>query len=429
MKARLVLFIGIFVLWNNALFSQTNYLSIKLTYKASQKEVGKILNDIETYTSCKFTYNSALINSQEKVSIQVNQKPLEDVLKILFLNKFEYKQIGNQILISPSKTYVPTKAPPTITKPDKPTRIKQVFDTVRIYDTIRTYISDTITTYDTITIIDSTDIKEKSSLVIRKESTNITLAYYTGNSISYPLFYGSNEVYNNSLNNAEKIAISSSKTLMTSYQKKNFNYGIGVQLQNIQQKTDFTTSYFIDDPSETYSDTLWYWNYKLLFTYYKYNPGSDSILIPVYDSTYTFKIEENQKKIEKRNEYKTTNSYKYVGIPLQFGYRYFINYKFELQTNIVISPIFLVKSQGYLPNNLNNNGISLEDIGLKKITYSTALQWNFIYHINKYYSVHLKPLCYSLPNIMKSSKTDFKKSHLLFGIEWGFSYSIPYEIF
>src|SRR5690606_24499029 len=158
-KKRIYIFF-IFLLIASVCFAQSGTLLQTISYTAHQKTIGEILQDLEKITNANFTYNSALIDVSEQVSISVSNKKLEDILIILFLQKFTYKQIGSQILITPNAAPIspPAEPVPTIKQNNKQgKKPPPIQDTIKIFDTIQHTLYDTITriVYDTIHVIDS----------------------------------------------------------------------------------------------------------------------------------------------------------------------------------------------------------------------------------------------------------------------------------
>lgn len=318
MVRKISLLIFIFSLSIQLLKAQTDFLKVPITYSATQKKISNILKDLETLAQCNFTYNSALFNVEEKVTITINNKSLKSVLDILFLNAFEYKQIGKQVLISPKKgVTIPTNRPKNNSVSNKaPPKesnktARTIYDTIPVYDTITHIIHDTLITVinDTVIVMDSSMVLSNKDVAQIKEKTSLTFSLLAGSHISHPIFYNSNPEYlHNKLNNVEAITIGNNYGILLNYNKKKFTYGTGLTYYCFQQNSSYTTSYHVDDLTQTYQDSLWYWDYNLLFEYYKFQPGGDSVLIPVYDSTYTYKIVENPKKVEKRSVNSSINS-------------------------------------------------------------------------------------------------------------------------
>lgn len=423
----------IFIVLANICVAQTNSLSKPISYTAQQKPIGEILQDLEVLSNAYFTYNSALIDISEKVSISVREKKLEDILTILFLQKFTYKQIGSQILITPraSEQLAAIEKPKQTkieTQEKKPPPIQ---DTILIYDTIIHTSYDTIIhlVYDTICVIDSSEFYLSKQISQRKHAPTITIAALWGSQLSYPLFWNKQtNDYARTLQNTESQSLGTYQGVFITQQLTKSTFGLGIQNIHFAQNTKFSTSQTTDNDTYTYIDSLWFWQYQLLFTYYKFVPGGDSVLVPVYDSIYTYRLVENPKKVVTTTHYKSRNSYRYIGIPISYGYRHFITEAIEIQPSFVINPLIRIHQSGLYPNKDNSNAIPLKDAGLRRITYAIGFTWNAMWHLNKNYSVHVKPSCFSTPIFTKKKNAGFQKSNLIFGFEWGVSYSFPYKI-
>src|SRR5690554_3905993 len=334
MKLYTIIIITVFfILSSNTCIAQNSILDTQLSYSARQQSIGKILKDLEKLSNARFTYNSALINTETQTSIEVKDKSLSFILNLIFNNSFEYQQIGSQILITPVKTSSSKPDEPAQTRkpqykkppPQAPpyTSEKKVKDTITVYDTIQLIIQDTIrhTVYDTLYAIDSTDYYKSKDLFSRKNASYLTFSVHTGIHESFPIYH-SNDSYSLVLQESEQNDFGTNHTISAQYLTKKSSYGIGIQYINHRNKSSFTTI-DINNETEIYIDSLWYWQYNLLFSYYKHISEQDSILIPVYDSIYTYTLQENPKKTETTTQYNSINSYKYIGIPISYGYRHF----------------------------------------------------------------------------------------------------------
>ncbi|MDA3882409.1 MAG: hypothetical protein PF481_03940 [Bacteroidales bacterium] len=431
----LIIITAFFILSSNTCIAQQSILDTQLSYSARQQSIGKILKDLEQLSNARFTYNSALINTETRTSIEVEDKSLSFILNLIFNNSFKYQQIGTQILITPKKTssIQPVQSPkprhksPPLQRP--PQKSEEVRDTIIVYDTIRLTIQDTIrhTVYDTLYAIDSTDFYKSKELFSRKNASYITFSAYTGIHQSFPIYWN-NDSYSLLLQESEKNDFGTNHAIFAQYLTKKSSYGVGIQYINHRNKSSFTTI-DVNNETEIYVDTLWYWQYSLLFNYYKHIPGQDSILIPVYDSTYTYTLQENPKKTETTTQYNSINSYKYIGIPLSYGYRHFFSESIEIQPTFFFVPLFLIQTNAILPNE-DQTGIIYLDKNkyLRVFTYSIGISGNIMLHINKNHSIHIKPFCMSSPTLMKKKYAHSQKSNISFGIEWGASYTIPYKI-
>ncbi|MFO7869230.1 MAG: STN domain-containing protein [Bacteroidales bacterium] len=425
--------IKLLLIAGNTCIAQNSLLSVPISYKAHEQSIGKILKDLEKKTPARFTYNSSLINTEQHVSIDVTNETLGKTLNLLFDNKFAFQQINSQIIITPKKN-APTqnnvqKKPPPQTRTQTRTQTP-LQDTIFVYDTIQHIQYDTLRyeIYDTTYIIDSSKYYRSQKLRTRNKSSVLNFSALSGNYYSIPIFWntGTNS-YSQEIQKAETTGQTKHHSILIQYLNRKSSYGIGIEYMNYTYTANFTTE---NTHNETtyFSDTLWYWQYELLFSYYKYVPGQDSVFIPVYDSTYTYSITKKPKKTESSTQYNTLNSYTYIGIPFSYAYRHFFTENIELQTSVSFTPLFLITSKGSLPGT-NNTTTDLHNSNiLKKINYSLTLSGNFLYYINKYYSIHIKPTCRYIPTLMKKDLANFQKSTIHFGIEWGASYTIPYSI-
>ncbi len=433
-KKRIHIFL-IFMFTASICFAQSNTLSQLINYTAHQKTIGEILQDLENITNTNFTYNSALIDISEKVSVSVNNKKLEDILIILFLQKFTYKQIGSQILITPNTTPIgpPAEPAPTIKQNNKQgKKPPPIQDTIKIFDTIQHTLYDTITriVYDTIHVIDSSDFYLSKQISQRAHTPTVTISTLWGAQHVHSFFWNKKKnSYTQDLQNTKNKSSAILQGIYITQQFSKTTCGIGLQNVHFTETIDFSTSLTTDNDADVYIDSLWFWQYNVIFSYYKFIPGGDSVLIPVYDSVYTYRLVENPKKVVTNTRYSSTNSYRYIGIPLSYGLRHFFSKSIEIQSSIVLNPLIRIYQYGLYPNKDKTNIVDLKDIGLRRITFAVGLTWNVMWHLNKNYSIHIKPSCFSIPVFTKKAISGFQKSHLAFGIEWGVSYSFPYTIY
>ncbi|WP_186826900.1 TonB-dependent receptor [Seonamhaeicola algicola] len=91
-----------------------------VTINLENVRLEKVLNRIETITDYKFIYKDEDVNYQKRVTVNVNKKPLLEVLDDLFFNtKIQYKLSKKQIVLKPkkeSKNEIPLKQNLTQTK-------------------------------------------------------------------------------------------------------------------------------------------------------------------------------------------------------------------------------------------------------------------------------------------------------------------------
>ncbi len=78
------------------------YLSRRLSVQAENREIKKVLADIEKETDVRFVYSSNVLESSKKVSIQAVNATLADVLNRLFKPlKVRYELAGKKIILTP----------------------------------------------------------------------------------------------------------------------------------------------------------------------------------------------------------------------------------------------------------------------------------------------------------------------------------------
>jgi len=79
------------------------YLTRRLSVQAENREIRKILADIERETDVRFVYSSNVIDAGKKVTIQATNSTLEEVLNKLFKPlKVKYELSGRKIILTPS---------------------------------------------------------------------------------------------------------------------------------------------------------------------------------------------------------------------------------------------------------------------------------------------------------------------------------------
>jgi hypothetical protein len=97
------LLVGLFIFLFNFSFAQGNaapYLERTMTINASQVTTGEILNQIEKSVSCVFSYNNHVVNMERKVSVQLTNRTVRQVLDKVFEGQLQYKERGNYIILS-----------------------------------------------------------------------------------------------------------------------------------------------------------------------------------------------------------------------------------------------------------------------------------------------------------------------------------------
>lgn len=79
--------------------SAQNYLSKKVTIKASKQPISEVFDNISQQGQFTFSYNSHIINKDSIVTISAINMPVQNILDRLFAGKYYYKQKGKHIII------------------------------------------------------------------------------------------------------------------------------------------------------------------------------------------------------------------------------------------------------------------------------------------------------------------------------------------
>jgi TonB-linked SusC/RagA family outer membrane protein len=87
-------------------------LNQRITLQVNNQEIKTVLNKLNKLTQLRFTYNSSLVRAQQKVSINVVERPLSDVLDELFRPiNVSYKIEGKQVVLIKSSAQPGSLAP------------------------------------------------------------------------------------------------------------------------------------------------------------------------------------------------------------------------------------------------------------------------------------------------------------------------------
>jgi TonB-dependent starch-binding outer membrane protein SusC len=76
-------------------------LKSKLSVKAHEKQIKKVLSEIERKTQVRFTYSSAMVNVNRQISVDFNNENLSAVLEGIFDADIAYEVRGNRIILKP----------------------------------------------------------------------------------------------------------------------------------------------------------------------------------------------------------------------------------------------------------------------------------------------------------------------------------------
>lgn len=97
------LLVGVIVFLTITGFAQsgkTPFLERSITINVSNVTTGEILSQIEKTVSCVFSYNNHVVNIDRKVSVQLTNRTVRQVLDKVFDGQLQYKERGNYIILS-----------------------------------------------------------------------------------------------------------------------------------------------------------------------------------------------------------------------------------------------------------------------------------------------------------------------------------------
>ena len=409
-------------------FSQHNVETIAFRYGCSNKAITEVLKDFEQQTNFYFTYNSAIFDKKIPLTVVEKLYTFEQLLNIVLGNQFSYKIIGNQILISEAQPITakdnPVVVPPQITQPKRPPVVENNRHNINIYDTIRVYDTIKIVQTERRTIIDTQKVViQAPQPTIRTPQSILDVGVFTGIASTLPITTTCiSPDYKKELHNSEQMCLTHSASIMALYRTQKLLFGAGVGYANAGYETQFRTQSISDDPNITFSDTLWYWRYSKLFTYYKY-VGGDSVAIEVFDSTYTYRVVENPKRVENNTNIASQLSIHYASIPLCVGYRFPAYKSWSVEPFFQASLQMLTLRRGFIiaPD---TELLWLQNVPFRTITCTVGVGCLLNYAISEQFLVSLKGVVAYYPSIYKSSYAFAQKSLLSGSLEWGIAYKL-----
>lgn len=88
-----------------ALFVSAVMLGQNISIKCSDTPLKEVLRSIQSQSDYKFVYNGSLVDTERKISVNVENETIAKALEIIFKgSQVEYKILGNQITLSPKAT-------------------------------------------------------------------------------------------------------------------------------------------------------------------------------------------------------------------------------------------------------------------------------------------------------------------------------------
>jgi hypothetical protein len=82
-----------------------NMLQKKVTVQAQNQPVRDVLKSIEKQTGFYFSYNNNIVGSDSIVSVSAKNKSVEEVLKVLFNNRYQYIESSDHLIIQPAASF------------------------------------------------------------------------------------------------------------------------------------------------------------------------------------------------------------------------------------------------------------------------------------------------------------------------------------
>ena len=93
------LFVLAFLFAGQSLSAQSKIRDKKISVYAENEQIESVLNKISKKGSFYFSYNSDLVATQPKVSIQATNKPISEILDELFAQKVTTIETGNYLIL------------------------------------------------------------------------------------------------------------------------------------------------------------------------------------------------------------------------------------------------------------------------------------------------------------------------------------------
>lgn len=425
MYIKIISFVCLFLLALSS-YAQNNET---LTYTAKDKTIVEILKDIEKISPYRFSYNNNIFNNQKIKEISLSQATIDVCMNKLLSEKHTYTVIGKQVVIT-EKT--PTEKPIVTTKKIEPKNDKKiVYETIPIYDTITVYdtlyryvtIKDTITVHDTVEHIKTINVQHYETNFLHTNNKTFSFALQTSLLYNNSHFFNKDD-YAKQLQNTHSNTLGYDLQINATYKRNNILFQSGIGFQDRRIGSSFAITSYTDDPTKTYTDTLWYWKFNELFTYYKFNSSGDSVAITVLDSTWTYSLKENPKKIEHNMDKSSTISYKYIYIPIGVGFNYNVNQTLAIQPFIACNALFLTSCHGEIPDETFTKTIAVKDI-VRQFNISGTLSCSIVYSPQQHFSIYLQPIYSIIPSIYRNEKINCSATISSFGLGWGLSYTIP----
>lgn len=319
----------------------------KVTINAQNVPLIEILDLMERNHAIDFSYKEGLFDKNERKTFVVKNLPLYDALDSLFQSdSLSYYPLGRNVVI-----YKPTNiVPRNIVVRD--TLVQNVLrkDTVQVKvlqrDTLIVFKTDTL--YDTIYVKDPYPVYD--TLFMDKPKMQLS-AFYNYNVYSFNReTSGAGMAYNDSLFKSGAGNPYTSRLGLLALVNLNENFyfkaGFGLSKTSWSGNYDFSTVFTDSTNIVNYNITTETEVYKndSIFIYF---PGSDTLWFYEYDTIFTYYANPEYKKDTVRQTYSGKSELMYFTIPLYFGWEtdVFEDSKFFGEIGVLMD--FLISSDGH----------------------------------------------------------------------------------
>ncbi len=388
-KSKIVLqciFISLLCLLSFESFSQENdLLERKVSLDVNNESIVNILVEIESKSGVSFSYESNIIDSEKRKSINLANTSITDILEVIFYKtSLKYAALNDKIVIYiDKKADIQSNSAQKLVVPVKQKININVLDTVYFtrIDSVLIIKTDTVLTYKVDTVIkevhDTVEkiIKIRTSVFDKYNSHwSIRMTYQVnGFTINANQLHADKSWEFDEIGISENPVVSYFTGLSALYTFGNYSLGAGLGYYHINEGVLFDYSKISFDSTQANG-----------------MPG-DSGYMSAYDTNYYI--------------YSGNNKYKSIAFPLSAGVKYCITPKLNAGADIFLYINYLMKIRGMTISPNDNSIVELSMSDYRKITtylfVNPFIEYDFLNGISLYFS----------PNIGWQLSSDFKKTN------------------
>ena len=356
---QLLCIIGILVL-GNYVSAQSKNLEKVVKVSANNKRVVRVLKDIELEAGITFSYKQDLFDPDKTVTINVWDKTLEEILKILFENNnVEFFEVGNQIVIYKTAT------DRIIEKKKTDTLIFK--ETITKSDTVRTVLKDTVYITDTLIITKvDTIIQQLHDTIVKtvyeKEQKPTSKKYQNTIEVFFKTAF-----YNNKLKLPSGLVDIPTNIKIQTSTKMSFDWSLGIT--GTKSFTNSSISIGVGIKNRLDNNE---------FFYKKGTPHPDDT-IDIIDSAYIYEQQ--------------INKFQYLTIPVCLSWQTQLFEKTSVGFGMGIWINYLLNAEGISNKNRGEYAtVDINDLPQKKIGADLMVYGSLTYSISSKWSLWLSPL-------------------------------------